>query len=132
MESLLDEIVDLFDVITQEFSVKSRNSENYNDNSVHNWFHKDEFDLTISSNFKIVCDTVVERLEIRMISFSNRFAIFEISGITYTLTFIEVSGGFRVYVDLILPEDLNEYLLYVFLLELIPLMPLVSLILYAS
>jgi len=138
MESLLDEVADLFVVITRVYNLKCQNIKSFethgfeDKNSIHNWFHKDDLDLTVPANFRIVCDSIVEECGISMIAFSDRLAVFETFGITYTLTFIEISNGFRVCVDLIPIGELNETLLCVFLQYLVELMPLIRTFLYCD
>lgn len=138
MESLIDEVVSLFDVVTRVYCLKKCNIKTFetcgfeDSDRAHNWFHKDELDLTVPSNFRIVCDAVVERVEVKMVAFSDRFAVFECDGIAYTLSFIEVSNGFKVFVELMPATILQNDLLCVFLQLLEESVPMIRIILYSD
>lgn len=138
MESLIDEVVGLFDVVTRVYCLKKCQIETFetcgfeDSDRAHNWFHKDELDLTVPNNFRIVCDAVVARVEVKISAFSDRFAVFEIDGIAYTLSFIEVSNGFKVFVELVPVSILHNDLLCVFLQLLAESAPLIHTILYSD
>ena len=138
MESLIEEVVSLFDVVTRVYCLKKCQIESFetcgfeDSDRAHNWFHKDELDLTVPSNFRIVCDAVVEQVEVKMTAFSDSFAVFEFDGIAYTLSFIEVSNGFKVFVELIPVTILQNDLLCVFLQLMVESAPLIHTILYSD
>jgi len=138
MESLIEEVVSLFDVVTRVYCLKKCQIDSFetcgfeDSDRAHNWFHKDELDLTVPSNFQMVCDAVVDQVEVKMTAFSSTLAVFEIDGIAYILSFIEVSNGFRVYVELIPLAILHNDLMCVFLQLMVESMPLIRAILYSD